>query len=129
MSHKRNQLEEQKGKNINNSKSGKCEHNLQRCRCRDCGGSSICVHGRHKRACTDCGGSSICVHGRHKRACTDCGGSSICVHGRHKRACKECKNCTHNMRTCDCMECAPIYLITIREDKKSQKSYGSHSST
>ena len=44
-----------------------------------------------------------------------------------KITCKECKNCTHNKRTCDCMECAPVYLITVRKDKKSQKSYGSHS--
>ena len=48
MIHKRNQLEEPEGKNNINSKSGKCEHGLQRSRCRDCGGSSFCVHDRRK---------------------------------------------------------------------------------
>ena len=56
----------------------KCEHNRQKSRCKDCGGSSICEHNKLKSRCKDCGGSSICEHNRQKSRCKDCGGSELC---------------------------------------------------
>ena len=34
-------------------------HNLQRSKCKDCGGTSICEYNRQRRYCKDCGGTSI----------------------------------------------------------------------
>jgi len=68
----------------------KCEHNREKSRCKDCGGSSICEHNRRKSQCKDCGGSSICEHNRRIYQCKDCGGSSICEHNRIKSTCREC---------------------------------------
>ena len=68
----------------------KCEHNRQKSRCRDCGGSSICEHNKRKSTCRDCGGSQICEHNKHKRYCRDCGGSQICEHDKEKQHCKIC---------------------------------------
>ena len=73
----------------------KCIHNKQKCRCRECGGSSICIHNKRKNECVDCSGSYICIHNKKKNQCGDCGGSSICIHNRHKSHCKECSNPIH----------------------------------
>ena len=69
---------------------GACPHGRQRCRCKECGGSSICEHGRERSKCKECGGSSICEHGRERYKCKECGGASICEHGRERCRCKEC---------------------------------------
>lgn len=34
----------------------KCEHNRQKCRCKECGGSAICQHNREKYSCKECKG-------------------------------------------------------------------------
>ena len=68
----------------------KCEHNIQKSRCKDCGGSQICKHNRQKSRCKDCGGGSICPHNRQRSRCKDCGGSSICEHNRERSKCKDC---------------------------------------
>ena len=67
-----------------------CEHERQRSRCKDCGGSGICEHGRRRTQCKDCGGSGICEHGRQRSRCKDCGGSSVCEHGIRRDRCKDC---------------------------------------
>ena len=68
----------------------KCIHNRQKCKCKECGGSSICKHNREKSKCKDCGGASICEHIREKRRCKECGGASVCKHNRQKSQCKKC---------------------------------------
>ena len=86
----------------------KCEHNRQRCECKDCGGGSICEHNRRRSRCTECGGGSICEHNRERSRCKDCGGGSICQHKRRRSQCKECGGggiCEHKRRRSDCKEC------------------------
>ena len=88
--------------------SSKCEHNRQRCRCRECGGSAICQHNREKYSCKECGGSSICEHNRRKTQCKECMGSSICEHKREKRFCRDCGGnsiCEHNRQKTTCKDC------------------------
>jgi hypothetical protein len=68
----------------------KCEHNKEKYRCRDCGGSAYCIHNKFKSTCKDCGGSAYCIHSRKKPQCKECGGGSICIHGKFKSTCKEC---------------------------------------
>lgn len=70
-----------------------CEHNRQRCFCKECGGSSMCEHGRQRYYCKDCGGAGICLHQRRRSTCKECGGSCICEHNRRRSLCKECGNC------------------------------------
>jgi hypothetical protein len=41
-----------------------CPHGRDKCKCKDCGGSSVCAHGRIKSRCKYCGGSQICSHNR-----------------------------------------------------------------
>ena len=48
---------------------GKCIHNRQRCRCKECGGSSICEHNRRRSTSKECGGGSICEHSRQRNTC------------------------------------------------------------
>ena len=53
-------------------------------------------------------------------------------HGRVKSVCIECKKCTPDIRTCDCVLCAPEDVIAVVEEKVSKGSkysYGSDSST
>ena len=85
-----------------------CEHRRQRTQCKECGGSQICEHQRYKRNCKDCGGIGICEHNIYKVGCKKCGGSSICGHNRQKSRCKECGGseiCEHNRRKSQCKEC------------------------
>lgn len=87
---------------------GICEHNRQKSKCRECGGASICPHQRVRSRCKDCGGSSICPHQRLKSRCQHCGGSSLCQHGRRKEECKECggsRICEHKRIRGQCREC------------------------
>ena len=49
-----------------------CEHNRQRSRCKECGGSQICEHNRRRSQCKECGGGSICEHNRVRSKCKDC---------------------------------------------------------
>ena len=83
----------------------KCEHNRQRCECKDCGGGSICEHNRRRSRCTECGGGSICEHNRERSRCKDCGGGSICQHKRRRSTCKECAGasiCEHKRIRGEC---------------------------
>lgn len=122
-------------KNVKNTNKNKCEHNREKTKCKDCGGSSICQHNREKSKCKDCGGSSICKHNRRRSDCKDCrgsqicehnkrrtfckdcGGSSICDHGRIKSVCKDCGGgsiCEHNRIRSVCKDCDfPSYLSGI----------------
>lgn len=38
-----------------NKERNTCEHNRQRSRCKECGGSSICEHNRQRCICKECG--------------------------------------------------------------------------
>ena len=71
--------------------AGKCKHNRQRSKSKDCGGASICEHSRVRCRCKDFGGASICEHNRVRSKCKDCGGASICAHRRERSKCKDCK--------------------------------------
>lgn len=85
-----------------------CEHNRERRRCKECGGSSVCEHGRERSQCRECGGSQICKHGRQRSKCKKCGGVSICEHGRLKSYCKDCGGsqiCEHGRQRSTCREC------------------------
>jgi hypothetical protein len=93
----------------------KCEHDIKRGRCKECGGSQICVHNIRKEGCKECGGSQICPHGINKCYCRECGGSQICPHGRNKRYCRECGGsayCIHNKHKKICITCSPAICET-----------------
>ena len=49
----------------------KCEHDVIRCRCKECKGSGICQHNRFKQHCKSCG-SAFCEHNKEKRNCKVC---------------------------------------------------------
>lgn len=86
----------------------KCEHNREKRKCIECGGSQLCEHGKRKERCIDCGGSQVCEHGKRKEFCVQCCGSQICVHNKNKSFCKECAGnaiCEHNVRKYICKEC------------------------
>ena len=55
-----------------NKNKYKCEHNREKSKCKECGGSSICEHNKHKRICKECGGSGICEHNKRKTQCKEC---------------------------------------------------------
>jgi hypothetical protein len=61
-----------------NKSKNKCEHDREKSKCKQCGGSNICKHGRQKAQCKECEGGSICEHNRIKSTCKECGGGSIC---------------------------------------------------
>jgi len=87
---------------------GKCPHNRQRSKCKECGGASICEHNRQRSRCKDCGGSSICEHNRERSTCKECGGSGICEHNRRRSRCKQCGGasiCEHNRIRSVCKRC------------------------
>jgi len=50
----------------------KCPHDLQKQKCRDCGGIGICKHNRQKYKCIDCGGSDVCKHKLQRQYCKTC---------------------------------------------------------
>ncbi len=86
----------------------KCEHNIEKSRCKECGGGSICEHKKIRTRCIDCGGGSICEHDKVKSQCKYCGGSSYCEHNIRKSCCKECKGsgiCDHGIRKSRCKQC------------------------
>ncbi len=88
----------------------KCEHNIKRGQCKECGGSQICVHNKIRKTCRECGGSQICAHNKHKTACKECGGSQICPHGKNRQYCRECGGtayCAHNKEKRNCKICSP----------------------
>ena len=90
------------------TKTNKCEHNKQKSRCKDCGGSSICEHNKIRRQCKECGGSSICEHNKRRSICKECGGSAICEHNKRRSICKECGGsaiCEHNKQRSHCKDC------------------------
>ena len=85
-----------------------CEHNKRRSNCKECKGGSICEHNRQRSTCIDCSGSQICEHNRRRSQCKPCGGKSICEHNTIRSLCKPCKGgsiCTHNKRRSICKEC------------------------
>ncbi len=52
-----------------------CEHNKQRCKCKNCGGSQICSHDKYKRSCKECRLAlplEVSLS-RYKNACVVCG--------------------------------------------------------
>ena len=77
------------GLNMNYAFGQKCEHNVCRYTCKECGGSAICPHNRQKALCKECGGSAICPHNKIKKRCKECGGSAICPHNKQKRECMQ----------------------------------------
>ena len=100
--------DERKSYYQDNKEKYKCEHNIQKSRCKECGGSSICEHNRRRIRCRDCKGSQICEHNKLKSRCIDCKGSEICEHNKRKSRCKYCKGseiCKHNILNTNCKEC------------------------
>jgi len=69
----------------------RCDHDRQRCQCKDCGGTRICEHGRVGFRYKECGGAQTCEHGRLRPQCNDCGGAGLCEHSKRRSRCKECK--------------------------------------
>jgi hypothetical protein len=91
-----------------NKAKNTCEHNIERRKCKACGGSDICVHQKEKAQCRACGGSRFCEHNRTKATCKKCGGSQICIHNIMKAVCKQCGGssiCIHNKVKSRCKEC------------------------
>ena len=85
-----------------------CKHNIQKARCRECGGSAYCIHDKRKERCKECGGKELCCHNKQKNDCVDCGGISICEHGKRRRRCVDCKGasiCEHNKIKRQCLDC------------------------
>ena len=100
--------DERKSYYRDNKEKYKCEHNIQKSRCKECGGISICEHNRRRIRCRDCKGSQICEHNKHKSRCIDCKGSEICEHNKRKSRCKDCKGseiCKHTILNTNCKEC------------------------
>lgn len=97
----------------------KCEHNVYKSRCKDCGGASICQHNKRKERCKECGGSSICIHNKRKERCKECGGSSFCEHNKRKSYCTDCNGssiCEHNQQKFTCKLCLTQseYLVILQ---------------
>ena len=104
--------------------ANKCEHNRQKHKCKECGGSGICKHSRQKNFCKECGGSQICEHGRQKTDCKECGGIRFCEHNRRKSICKECGGsqiCEHGRRKSRCKECGGSSLCEHSVEKNHCK--------
>jgi len=96
-----------------------CEHQRQRSRCKDCGGSSICEHQRQRSTCKDCGGSSMCEHQRRRSICKDCGGGSLCEHQRRRSRCKDCggsRLCEHQQQRNKCKDCRNVKDKTVEKE-------------
>ncbi len=100
----------------------KCEHNIFRKFCIECGGSQICPHNKQKQVCKECGGSQICLHNKNRSACKECGGSAFCSHNKQRQQCRECKGsalCLHNKQKQTCKECGGSQ-ICLHNKRKSQ---------
>jgi len=52
--------------------NNKCQHNREKSRCKECGGSQICLHNREKSRCKECKCSQICLHNLRKSTCKEC---------------------------------------------------------
>ena len=104
-----------------------CERKRRRSDCIECGGDRICEHKQIRSRCKECGGDSVCVHSRRRSDCKECGGDSIREHSRRRSDYKECKKCTHDIRTCNCMECAQDYMD--HKSVVSSADYGSREDT
>ena len=108
----------------------KCPHNRQRCRCRDCGGSSICEHKKIKTQCRECGGSTFCEHNKRRAECRDCGGSAICEHDKLRRQCRECGGssiCEHNKFRKDCRKCGGSAICEHNKQRATCRKCGGSS--
>ena len=55
-----------------NRDNNKCEHGIQRSRCKECDGSEFCEHNRRRSRFKECDGSEICDHNRRRESCKDC---------------------------------------------------------
>lgn len=54
-------------------KQYRCEHNVYKYHCRDCGGSQICEHDKLKFSCRECKNLKLCVeHGNNTFYCDEC---------------------------------------------------------
>jgi len=117
LQHEQRFIDELKPKlNKRNANGRICEHNKQRCYCKECGGSQICKHNKHKKACKECKGSQICEHNKYRSQCKECGGSQICKHNKRRSQCKECGGsqiCKHNKHKKACKECGGVSVMSI----------------
>lgn len=101
-----------------------CQHNRQRDKCKDCGGSSICDHNRRRSQCKLCGGASVCEHQRIRSTCKLCGGSGICKHKRRRDRCKECGGsaiCQHNRQRDKCKNCGGRSICAHNRERNKCK--------
>ena len=107
----------------------KCEHNKEKSRCRDCGGSAFCEHGKFKQQCRDCGGSRFCIHNKRKSRCRDCGGNEFCIHNKLKQQCRDCGGnayCIHNKIKSYCRDCGgSVYCIHDKRKSTCKNCNGS----
>lgn len=88
----------------------RCEHNKQKNKCKECGGSAICEHRIERSSCKKCKGGSICIHNRARSRCRECGGGSFCEHNRARYKCPECNGagiCEHMKQKHACRICYP----------------------
>jgi hypothetical protein len=113
--------------NKRNANGSKCEHNILRSQCKECGGSQICEHNRLRSNCKECGGGSICEHNNYRSRCKECGGSQICDHNRIRSSCKECGGnqiCEHNRLRSQCKECGGSHICEHHKRRSSCKECG-----
>ena len=85
-----------------------CEHQRQKSRCKECGGSAYCEHGKLRYYCVDCNGLGICKHKKQKAKCKECDGSAYCEHDRLGYYCVECRGggtCEHKKLKAYCKQC------------------------
>ena len=88
-------------------KGWKCEHDRQRSRCKECGGSQICPHDRLRSQCKECGGSQICPHDRRRSECKECdpcGHLTQLMRSRCRRALRS-KNAEKNKSVLENLRC------------------------
>ena len=104
-----------------------CEHSRLRSQCKECGGGAICKHNRRRTLCKECRGGGICEHNRQRSKCKDCGGSQICEHNRNRSECKECGGgaiCEHNRRRSACKECGGSAICEHNRERARCKPCG-----
>lgn len=101
----------------------KCQHNIRKTYCKECGGGGLCEHDKPRHYCKDCGGNCLCEHGKRKYRCKECGGSEICEHDKNKFDCSDCKGSNrcepHNKLKRNCKECSGT-LFCIHGNRKAR---------
>ena len=105
----------------------KCNHNIERSKCRICGGGHICVHNTRRSTCRICCGGSICEHNIERRKCRVCdpiGHLAKVVQSRVYKALKEHKE-YKTMEYVDCsVEELKVHIENQFKEGMSWENYG-----